>query len=274
MNQIVSVIVPTYNEERDILDCILSLKKQSHSPLEIIVIDDGSTDNTRKIVKGQKIKLLTQLHQGPGPARNLGAKHAKGEILVFVDSDMTFDPDFVQKIIHPIKNKKSVGTFTTQEFVSNWNNSWSRCWNYNNGNKTNKRVRDTKHDHEDYRAILSTEFKKSGGYDPIGYTDSRTLVSKIGPPSLVTDAICYHKNPSSVKEVFIQARWIGKRKMRYGILGKLMNIIRYSLPLSILNGIFGSFIYKEPKFIIFKIIYDLGFVVGIISNLFLKNSSR
>ncbi len=274
MGGLVSVIIPTFNEEKDISACILSLKNQTYSPLEIIVVDDGSTDNTRKVIKDQKIKLLSQLHRGPGPARNFGAKHAKGEILVFVDSDMTFDSEFVKYLTLPIKDKKTIGTFTTEEFVSNWNNSWSRCWNYNNGNRTNKRISESQHDHEDFRAILSSEFRNSGGFTPVGYTDSRTLVSKLGSPMPISNAVCYHKNPSNVREVFIQAKWIGKRRMRLGILGQFINLVRHTFPISLVMGVMGVLAYREIKYLIFKITYDFGFTLGIISNIVTKNTSR
>ena len=81
----VTVIIPVYNEERSIENCIRSLRNQS-VPLEIIVVDDGSKDNSVKICEGLGIKVLKQNHQGPGAARNLGARNAKGEILILVDA--------------------------------------------------------------------------------------------------------------------------------------------------------------------------------------------
>ena len=86
MGKLISVIIPAFNEEKTIGGCLKSLKNQSYKQMEIIVVDDGSSDSTRNIVKGfSDIKLLTQSHKGPGQARNLGASNAKGEILIFVD---------------------------------------------------------------------------------------------------------------------------------------------------------------------------------------------
>src|SRR3990167_4182565 len=97
----VSLIIPAYNEEEVIGNCLKSLLKQTFKPLEIIVVDDGSTDNTISIVKNCQLptvncQLFCQKHLGPGSARNLGASKAKGEILIFVDADMTFDKNFVK----------------------------------------------------------------------------------------------------------------------------------------------------------------------------------
>ena len=88
----ISVIIPTYNEESVILDCLRSLASQSLKDFEIIVVDDGSTDTT--VEKLEDVMVLHQNHLGAGAARNLGAKQAKGDILVFVDADMTFDRNF------------------------------------------------------------------------------------------------------------------------------------------------------------------------------------
>lgn len=84
----VSVIIPAYNSEKTILNCILSLKKQKYKNFEIIAVDDGSTDNTESILKKIKgIKVISQKNRGQGAARNEGARKAKGEIVVFIDSD-------------------------------------------------------------------------------------------------------------------------------------------------------------------------------------------
>ena len=81
MGQLISVIIPVYNEEKMIGICLKSLKHQSYKQMEIIVVDDGSSDSTRNIVKSfPDIKLLTQSHKGPGQARNLGAANSMAEI--------------------------------------------------------------------------------------------------------------------------------------------------------------------------------------------------
>ena len=106
---IVSIIIPAYNEEKDIGKCINSLLKQSCKRSEIIIVDDGSTDKTREIVKSFKgIRLIEGLHKGPGFSRNLGSRQAKGEILVFVDADMIFDKDYIKNLINPILKNESI----------------------------------------------------------------------------------------------------------------------------------------------------------------------
>src|SRR3989344_3831504 len=142
----ISVILPVFNEAAVIQKCLTSLNLQT-TPHEIIVVDDGSTDKSRERVAETKtkleinnLKLLTQSHQGPAAARNMGAKLAQGEILVFIDADMTFAPDFLEVLVQPINLGASVGTFTKDERVANWENVWARMWNYNEGIATPQRV--------------------------------------------------------------------------------------------------------------------------------------
>src|SRR3989344_1429591 len=100
----ISVIIPAYNEEKTIVACIHSVKNQTLLPDEIIVVDDGSTDKTLHVLSelqissaSRRIKLIQQRHRGPGKARNLGAQHAQGDILVFVDADMVLDENFIKE---------------------------------------------------------------------------------------------------------------------------------------------------------------------------------
>lgn len=269
MKKLISVIIPVYNEEKSISACLQSLLSQTHSLLEIIIVDDGSTDRTLQLAKNYKVTFLTQKHQGPGAARNLGAKKAKGDIFVFVDADMTFAPDFIEKLTAPIRDGQTQGVFNTDEFVSNFQNIWARCWNLNQNLTTNRRLNPkSSHDVRDFRAITKSEFEKVGGFSLTGYTDSRTLSEKLGYlPIPVEGAISYHANPSSLPEVFLQARWIGRRPTRYGLIGKLLNLIRYSLPVSIIIGMVKEVLYQRAGFLFFKIIYDFGFFIGIITSL-------
>lgn len=265
----VSVIIPTYNEAKTILACINSLKEQPYHPLEIIVVDDGSTDKTVKLVKKTKgVKLLRQLHLGPAPARNKGSSRARGDILVFVDADMTFDKHFIKNLIKPILNKDANGTFTKDETVANWESTWARCWNWETtGSRTKLRLPKNYPDTSPvFRAITKKEFDRVGGFDAIGYTDDWTLSKKLGYKSQVApQAIIYHKNPDSLGKVYSQAKWIGKRRYKLWEVGRFLALVRASLPVSLIIGSLKAIKYKTFKYIIFKIIYDFGISIGIIS---------
>ncbi len=272
---VASAILAVYNAESTILPCIESLIGQSIK-VEIIVVDDGSTDGTLKKLSIYKdIKILEQPHLGPAIARNLGASHATSNIVLFVDADMTFDRDYVKVLIQPILNYgfptskivyRSIGSYTVEERVSNWENIWARCWNIQEGWEDKKRFpKDPPKYGTDFRAILKSEFDRVGGFDNIGYTDTWSLFGKLGVRPLSTSAICYHKNPDTLSSVFRQARWSAKRPYKYGLLGTLYALVRTSLPISLILGIAKS--YKDPFFVIFKLVYDFGRFVGILEML-------
>lgn len=267
----ISVIIPTYNEKEVLEDCIQSLGGQTYTDFEIIVVDDGSTDGTLGILENLKktlsdFKYITQKHMGAGMARNLGVKNSSGKILVFVDADMTFDKDFLRKLIEPIEKGVTRGTFSKEEFVSNWNSVWARCWNINEGWEEKRRHPKNYPDSQAvFRAILKSEFQKVGGFDKGGYMDDWSLSKKLGYPAInAPGAVFHHKNPESLLEIFIHAKWVSKRKYKFGFLGYLFALFRSSLPISLMLGIYKAVINKEPKFIIFKIVYDLGIFFGIL----------
>ena len=89
MNPLVSVIIPAYNCERFLRDAVKSVLDQKYSPLEIIIVDDGSTDGTANVAKSftETVRYLHQTNQGPAAARNRGIEHAQGSLIAFADAD-------------------------------------------------------------------------------------------------------------------------------------------------------------------------------------------
>ena len=102
-----SFIIPSLNEEKYIEKCLQSIKNQTIGIHEIIVVDSHSKDKTVKIAKKYTKKIILEKRKGPGIARNTGAKFARGDILVFADSDVIFEKDFLEKIGK--KFKKNIG---------------------------------------------------------------------------------------------------------------------------------------------------------------------
>lgn len=99
---LVSIIIPTYNVERYIEECIDSLLKQTYKRIEIIVIDDGSKDATPYLLKSYEERILLKLNkknQGQGAVRNHGLEQANGEYILFVDSDDWIDVEAVEILI-------------------------------------------------------------------------------------------------------------------------------------------------------------------------------
>ena len=89
-----SVIIPTYNRASSVVSAVASVFDQSYADFEVVVVDDGSTDDTRAALApfSERITYLEQRNAGPGAARNLGLDRASGEYVVFLDSDDLFFP--------------------------------------------------------------------------------------------------------------------------------------------------------------------------------------
>lgn len=270
-----TIIIPCYNEVDSIEICLESVLAQSHINWECIVVDDGSTDKTIAIIeiyckKDSRFQLFKQAHQGPAKARNLAAAKAQGDILVFVDADMVLDEKYLTALIKPIVAKKTIGSFTLDERVSNWSNPWARCWNYEyTGAKTNRRL-PSNHPTTSrvFRAITKVAFESVGGYDDIGYNDDWTLSKKLGIEAMAADdAIVYHKNPASATKVALQASWVGKRDYKFGVVGSLWALCRANPFFSLVMGIMKALYFAEPHYIVFKYVYNAGLTVGILMSM-------
>jgi glycosyltransferase involved in cell wall biosynthesis len=95
----ISVIIPAWNAGKTIGNCIDSITTQTTPPLEIIIVDDGSNDDTPgKAVECGAVLLSTGGRRGPATARNMGANAASGDVILFLDSDVTVDTDLIEKL--------------------------------------------------------------------------------------------------------------------------------------------------------------------------------
>ncbi|NOZ06117.1 MAG: glycosyltransferase [Chloroflexi bacterium] len=104
MNPFVSVVVPCYNSAETIGPCLDSLLDQTYAPFEVIVVDDGSTDDTAAIARRHAVRVIEGDHKGTGAARNLGWRQAKGDIIVFAESDGWYSRDYLQVLVAPLRD--------------------------------------------------------------------------------------------------------------------------------------------------------------------------
>ncbi|WP_300363919.1 glycosyltransferase family 2 protein [Fusobacterium sp.] len=111
MNIKVSIIVPIYNVEKYLRKCLESIRKQTYKNIEIILINDGSTDNSENICKtyldDKRFKLINQENKGLSEARNTGIKNFKGDYLLFVDSDDWLEENCIESCIKEIRKNNS-----------------------------------------------------------------------------------------------------------------------------------------------------------------------
>ncbi len=101
---LISVIIPVYNKEKHIKKCIDSVLNQSYQNFEIILVDDGSFDNSGKILddylkKDERIKVFHIENGGVLAARNFGVKKSNGEFISFIDADDTVEPEYLEKLL-------------------------------------------------------------------------------------------------------------------------------------------------------------------------------
>ena len=111
ISELVSCIIPTYNGERFVGQAIDSIVRQTYAPIEIICVDDGSTDRTQAIVReiGDRVQYIRQENAGPATARNTGARSAQGEFIAFLDSDDIWMPDKLKIQVAHLRNNPDHG---------------------------------------------------------------------------------------------------------------------------------------------------------------------
>lgn len=134
----ISVIIPVYNAEKYLQRCIFSVINQTYTDWELVLVDDGSTDNSLSICKenaerDKRIKVIHQSNKGPGIARNIGLEAITGDYVVFVDADDFVDSEYFSLLQEKAEDKDVVfidvqqvrvdGAFAKKEYMSVYENS-------------------------------------------------------------------------------------------------------------------------------------------------------
>ena len=133
----VSVVIPIYNNEKYIRETLTSLKEQTYTSFEALCIDDGSTDNSSKIIQeyeaiDQRFHYIFQKNSGAGSARNNGLSRAKGEFIAFLDGDDLYNSNFLSRMIEALdKTHADVSICERESFNSKDNRTVSIGTKYN-----------------------------------------------------------------------------------------------------------------------------------------------
>lgn len=190
----ISIIMPVYNDENNIKEALDSILNQSYQDLEVICINDGSTDNSKKIIesyrnKFKKLKLINQKNQGSGIARNNGIKIAQGEYISFLDADDIYVDHDALEIMYNIAKDTNAnmvsanlkGITVNGEFVNNDNLTRFK-------KQTTISPEEYEIPYSFYKNIFKTNFIKNNnfyfpdlkrGQDPVFLADILTHVDKI-----------------------------------------------------------------------------------------------
>ena len=129
----ISIIIPVYNREQYIEECIRSIQAQSYKNYEIILIDDGSTDNTLSICRSlaesePAIRILESGHVGVSAARNIGLDAAEGDFIFFLDSDDIIHPRLLETLVTGLKTTDA--TIAGTQCISIWEQNWHKVYEY------------------------------------------------------------------------------------------------------------------------------------------------
>ncbi len=112
MDNLVSIIIPAYNIEKYILDCLKCIQNQTYKEIEVVIVDDGSTDNTGTICdnfckKDKRFSVIHQSNHGQAYARNIARHYIHGDYLTYIDGDDVVHPEMVQCLVYIQKQTKA-----------------------------------------------------------------------------------------------------------------------------------------------------------------------
>lgn len=168
----VSVIIPTYNSEDSIADCLSAVFSSDFKDFEVIVVDDGSKDSTLEIAKRFPVEVVRHdKNRGAAISRNNGVEKARSDILLFVDSDVFINKDVIKKVWNFFNEKKDIDAiactlsckYRAETFGSKFI-TLRTCYYYRWKNK--EIYRDYTSFQSECGAIRKDVFKKLGGFDP------------------------------------------------------------------------------------------------------------
>lgn len=276
---LVSIIVPCYNEGLTLRNCINSILSQNYEKYEILIINDGSTDNTLEVANSlshPKIRTFTKSNGGKASALNYGIKRSNGEIIISLDADSIFLPDTLSKLIIPFTNPEIIAvcgnikisnrnTLLTKlqslEYISGFNIQ-RRAFAYLNCMQIISGA---------IGAFRKTQLVEVGGYSKETLVEDMdvtvTLAKKGHKIEYISNAIAYTESPESLRDFHKQRyRWtyglfevIQKHKP---ILFKSTRIGIIGLPYMLISLLLETFLtllipFKIISFFFFNISYNI-----------------
>jgi glycosyltransferase involved in cell wall biosynthesis len=217
----VSVVVPALNAASTIEGCLAALAEQTVMPGEVIVVDDGSTDDTPAIARRMGAKVLVQDHAGAGAARNRGVDAATGELLLFTDADCVPAGDWVERLVEALEDEEVVAARGVCK--SNQREAVARFaqLEYDEKHRQLARRRYVDLVSTDSAAYRRHTFRQFGGFDEdyVASEDqdlSFRMVRSGHRIVFAPDAVVIHRHRPTLRGYARRKFWIGYAKARIG----------------------------------------------------------
>lgn len=163
----VSIIIPVYNAEKTVGDCLKSVYTSTYADFEVVVVDDNSTDDSLNIVNQFPCKIIRMAeNSGPASARNKGAEASRGEILFFLDSDIIIERNTLEQIVKSFRSKPNISAlFCSYQKNTIPSNFYSQYKNFVHHYTHQNSLEDAATFCGGFGAIKREPFCKFGGFD-------------------------------------------------------------------------------------------------------------
>ncbi|MHA1791998.1 MAG: glycosyltransferase [Promethearchaeota archaeon] len=272
-----SIVIPVYNAKRTIRKCVDSLLGlKGEIKHEIILVDDGSNDGTREILKEYAkehpdLKIITQSNNGPASARNNGIKNSKNDIIVFTDSDCEVPKDFLEKYARYF-NMNKISIIGGKVKPVSKDNAFERFEDFRKIKLYGTKMKKVEMLPSCNLAIKREVFDKIGLFDETFKRASSEdydlcyRARKSGFEILfVPDIFVYHHHPQNLKGVlkrgFIHAKEAIKLKKKHEVYNFLKEFLKYGLFKSIFLPLKIA-IHYPLKLYIPAFLYELAYLLG------------
>ncbi len=281
-SKLISIIVPAYNRSEEIDEFLSSFVKQSSKNFEVIVVDDGSTDNLKEVIKKYQsvltLRYFYQENKGPGVARNLGMEKAKGDIFVFIDSDCTVPEEYIENLERHL-NTENFDAFGGPDTYREDFSPFLKAINYSmtsfigtGGTRGTAGKSVTKYYPRSFNMGIKREvLQKIGGMNELRHgqdMDFSNRIYKAGfKVKFLPDAFVYHKRRTNLKRFFKQIFNWGITRINLGRIDKNMLRPVHWLPFFVLLGFVLTLIFSF-WFSIFRLFLAIESLIAIFIMIF------
>ncbi len=274
----VSVIIPAYNRGRMLGRCLGSVLKQKYNNYEVIVVDNNSTDNTRKIIqsfarKNKRIKYLFEKKIGAGAARFSGEMNSKGKIILMTDSDCIVPKNWIEEMIEPIVKGKAIAVQGIKKATAR--NYWTMHMEQEERRCVSERIKDNKIGLLDTAnfAIKKSVLKNAGYTNPessiVNDLELDARLKIMGYRIFFKKFVVFHHHADSAagvfRKIFIRGFWNARIRENYRHYKKLFHLQTKINHLNYFASIFFKFLILNPDFrydFVSGIAWRLGLIWG------------